>query len=98
MTVNETDITQTAINQTADNQTSKNPAVEQGDSSRKDSVIYKNETERAGESSIPKLPVNATVEKEHSVDEDLGDILNGWNGNAQVPPDFLTGMPGPESV
>jgi hypothetical protein len=96
--INRTAINQTAINQTADNQASKNSAAVEGKFSGKYYIIFENETEKAGGSSIPKLTGNATVEKEHSADEDLGDILKDWSGNAEVPPDFLTGMPGPESV
>jgi hypothetical protein len=88
----------TAVSQIADKQTAENPIIEQRKSLKNESTNSKNETETANEAAIPKFIGSGTIAAGDSIDEDLGDIIKDWNGNPEVPPESMAGMPGPETV
>lgn len=87
-----------AVSQIVDKQTAENPIIEQRKSLKNESTNSKNETEKANETAIPKLIGSGTIAAGDSIDEYLGDIIKDWNGNPEVPPESMAGMPGPETV
>jgi hypothetical protein len=97
-TTNMSQINLTAVSQIADKQTAENPIIEQRKSLKNESTNSKNETETANEAAIPKFIGSGTIAAGDSIDEDLGDIIKDWNGNPEVPPESMAGMPGPETV